>query len=608
MILAEVISAISVFGYSAFLSKRYKVSRYVTPIIAISIIALFIYIADMLGSAYFFSFLILIIGLFFAISDGINTKNNSVDSKKIVIPLFLLSLILFCLVANNQVQFSYWDEFSHWGLAAKFFAEDRFLISNNQYLYFRDYPPGIQYVGYFFTFIGGYSESGLVFSANMVTLLAFIPLFSGSSQKLLGLELFLLVLYVCIILVFGQSFDTVLADQQISAISMSLIFLIWVLKDSQYLWLAIAPVGAFISISKQPGFYIYTLLIVPFFIVRLYKTGLYEKKNIKFFLFSFGFVSAFWASWKLFLVAKKISPSVASANPYELLIKFFNCCDQKYQIKIINDFLVKIISFEPMVIYILFGLVVIITILTKKLNRPLGYLEYTSVIVIGYFIYIMQLLLHYMFAFGVAEGSSLASFDRFLMPFIFISFGLFCLALRNLSLQYESHSKKNLYIGMAALILFIPAISGLSKIGSNGIIQRPAIVKKLSEIKAYTFKHSSILLVWENDGKNDTNGLEYWLGRQELAPRRVLENCYSFSPNAHTKRDGDCIWAADTFLLNALSYNYVVFLNGIDEFRKKYPEVRILNDDASYFYVSKSNFNGNLDEIFKNVYLVGIKN
>lgn len=74
------------------------------------------------------------------------------------------------------------------------------------------------------------------------------------------------------------------------------------------------------------------------------------------------------------------------------------------------------------------------------------------------------------------------------------------------------------------------------------------------------------------------------------------------------RRDGDCIWAEDTFLLNALSYNYVVFINGIDEFIKKYPSIKIENKNSKYFFVNKSKYTGDQGSLFETVTLTGVEN
>ena len=286
-----------------------------------------------------------------------------------------------------------------------------------------------------------------------------------------------------------------------------------------------------------------------------------------------------------------------------------NCCKKEYQYKILTDFAHKLFTPEPLVVFVLFVSAISVAFVAKKSERDSNCLiKYTFCLLIGFSVYLLQLLLHYMFAFGVAEGSSLASFNRFMMPFLFVSYGTLAVAICPLLNDRSNSRFFNVIMLLFAFIGVIIVAPSLSKTGTNSLINRPLIINKLAPLKKYTYKYSSVMVVWQNDGVNDTNGLEYWVARQELAPRRVTESCYSFSPDPTMQRVGDCIWAPETFLLNAMSFNYIVFIHGLDEFQKKYPEIKIENKDADFFEVMKGAYNGSLDSILRDVYLIGVKN
>jgi hypothetical protein len=94
---------------------------------------------------------------------------------------FLLAALLRWVFSGTR--YAYWDEFSHWGFAAKEMAARNGLPTSESVLFFKDYPPGTALFQYYTTFFTGWSEGATVFAQVLLLLAAATTLLQNTSWK-----------------------------------------------------------------------------------------------------------------------------------------------------------------------------------------------------------------------------------------------------------------------------------------------------------------------------------------------------------------------------------------------------------------------------------------
>ena len=475
---------------------------------------------------------------------------------------------------------------------------------------------GMSYIAYFFMVLGDYSESAAIFSHAFLVLCAFFPLItalSKSSAVITYASSFVIFIFVA---VYGQGWATVLIDQQIGALLVAAVGIMWVCRNSIERLFLLLPVLSFLVLTKAPGIQFAALFVIAVVIMDLsnYKNTQFPQLLRRGYLPVISGILVSYFAWKGFVALKGISPSVASASVFELLNKVRFCCETNRETLVVAEFSRRLfgsLNAPGSIITAAFFATLFIVPFIKDKAEKIRYLAVSLFLIAGSCLYLVMSLLYYLYSFSEQEALVLTSFERYFIPFIFVFFAQiivgFSLVINQASGKYNASKIAFVSFVLVFVIFHFESYSkALRNYGSEFIGERVAIKSRVKEFVSNSHPHSSVLIVWQNDTRN-FNGFEYWIARHEFLPRKIVASCYSFSSSRTELRPGDCHWANDTFLLAAVNHNYVAILNGVKDFKSQYPEIlfsKSNNLDNGIFSVDKSNYHGNPDNILKEVSLI----
>ena len=121
-----------------------------------------------------------------------------------------LSFLLW--IALRGVQYSFFDEFSHWGLTIKEIFVRNSLISRDSVLICKDYPPATALFQYFTLIFTGWSEGLTCFTQAAITLSAAVTFLTGLPwRQWLKMAAILIFLHILMV-IFGFNLQSVYVD------------------------------------------------------------------------------------------------------------------------------------------------------------------------------------------------------------------------------------------------------------------------------------------------------------------------------------------------------------------------------------------------------------
>ena len=155
------ISLLAVAAISLFLTARFRWNASVAPFFALASILLFVCGCGLFGLLRAAVFAVYAFALYCLVWVFILHRDRALESLRAFLqpgPVFFLAACAFFYFALRAKQpvFTYWDEFSFWGIAAKtIFANNTLYTLCESSMINVSYPPGLPVVGYFFQFLGG---------------------------------------------------------------------------------------------------------------------------------------------------------------------------------------------------------------------------------------------------------------------------------------------------------------------------------------------------------------------------------------------------------------------------------------------------------------------
>ena len=223
---------LSLLGFALFLIEA-KIDPLKQGLIICSFIIFCLYWFAIFDQLLFGIYLLDLLGMLFLVRacTRIHKIFSCIQHTAYIAPYFCLILGLLYFVPSDY-QFSEWDEFADWGLAAKYlFSENRlYSYSTLDYFNYRHYPPAQQLFQYWVAIHFGWSEAIIMRAQLALILLIQLSMFAGLKR----FKLIVFIGYLTSLTLawqFDYFYNTIYADTFLAVYFSATLF--WVFCDDK---------------------------------------------------------------------------------------------------------------------------------------------------------------------------------------------------------------------------------------------------------------------------------------------------------------------------------------------------------------------------------------
>lgn len=533
------------------------------------------------------------------------------------------ALVMFAVYAavtyvlTRQLQFSSWDEFSHWGTVVKAMHEhDSLSPYNPEDLLFRSYPPAAGLFEYFVMHFGGAWREGNLFWAYQLLLGSlFVPFMAGVRWRSSQTLLISMPLAVLTPVIFSNSYSEVIIDPLLGTVFGFALALVVTsnLWDWRRIVFVAIPLMNLVLMKDSGVFFACIVMIVG--LVKLLRTRhSIAGRNWWSAAIRIGSIAVATAvtsfSWKWLLQIKDVP--VAFSGPIdtqELLTTLFGG-GAPYRQTVLSEFEVALggrsismytesvnLSWLPWLVIL--SLVLACTaLLASGSDRRRFDWPSIAVVVAGMVAYTAGLAVLYLFRFSEYEAVRLASFERYLSTYFV---GMATLAAMSLiwlvSEPVITHSNPRswrrilsprIWLSAAFLgfVLFVVPLQPLIEFVKNppaaSQLARAPYEPLVAEMRsAGVGQGDTVWIIAQH-----TMGGEYWILRYELMPATAV-GAWSIG----TPRDSSDIWTDTTitpkrWATELQDVDFVALYTVTQDFRSQYADLFVdsadIADDALF--------------------------
>lgn len=656
----SVLLFISLIGYFLFIAKVCRWSITAAPLLTICMIPSILYIFGIFNMLVLGANLLFYIGLaLFAGYLFICFKEKRIPYEEILHPgmVYFIFYFIFLYFTCQLLSYNIWDEFSHWGLAAKDMFFTNRLVNSESAVAFKSFPPGLALFDYFITSIIGYSEGKVFFAHNLFLISALTMLFQSIRWKqFYSVVLTFLIIYNLIFFFGGFTFQSITPDHIIGVVfSMSIASYFLFQGSDQGRMGHLIPVLFFLPLIKQIGLFLAICVVVIIVSDHFYRFFCAEWRAQESQFVRINSKNRFFSNCKLLftknmflilvlLAVILIAPIVSSIswkgwienNKIQETFKISFSLDQikasfskdkatqrdKETLKnfreaflkqsIIsgaeNSFLAKHIKNKKLMSMTSFFLICLIIGLISALLQfsPTDrrrVLICQMLMAVFFVVYCFVHLWLYLYAFGGYEGPRLASFSRYMSIFFlgwgFVSIG-FLVAVRKESIWRYRLSRLLLTIILTFLILLASPSNKDFLFGkSKPWALRSEVEQNLPIIERHCPLNSSVYYIWQNE-----TGLRSWIFGYGIYPRKTNSGGHGGPWSlGEPYYEGD-VWTADYTpeqLLNVFrEYDYIFIGNADEKFWKRYGALFSIDVDLMEYFSGANTRKDNLDNLMRN--------
>lgn len=327
------------------------------------------------------------------------------------------ALFALALYANGSRVFGAWDEFSHWGLAARVLREQDDLARAAQgLLIFTDYPPASTLFIYFFTRLLPAFDEGMAYVAmNMLCACVMMPLIEGASLRKPG-RLLATVLLAALLpaVILSTTYTEIYVDALLGLLTGMALCHALVKTRTRGDMACFAATLALLVWTKAAGLGLALIvLLVAFDRAR-------GEKEYRMFLFGAGATLAAKGTWSLYMALlgqtsvwdmSRVGAFSLGEAQKDTILRFLRALSERD----IFGYWVPVTFVMAMALFA-FGAFFLVRSADKargeRLKRAFAL---SGVCAIGY---ALSLLLLYMTVYAPSEGTVLASFERYLSTIV----------------------------------------------------------------------------------------------------------------------------------------------------------------------------------------------
>ena len=567
----------------------------ISLVVSVSIL-IFSFIVLGLLNILSFSFLFLLIvslALIYYIYHNNNLffKNlESIDTKTIII--FSVLFLIAILGGVGRYVHSY-DEYSYWGYAAKIaINEDSLYAVISNLGATRAYPPVSTIWHYIVSVFSGYSEPNLYIGLTILTFVYLMPIFMYIINKKSFTIVVFLLAAVFFPLIFNGSISYTLlyVDLLLGVLrGCAIILENYCRKHNLKKWPVIL-ILLLITMLKANGF-VFALSLLLLFYLKELSTKKLSIKNLWNTLLKYilpgVLILVFFIAWRLFasssiiesfaydysLMPDTLKPDLLPKLEPQFMLNFYNSV-----LSSIDETIVYAFINIPLFIYLLIIFYLIYRVDYKE-SKTKNIFMFLLPYILSYAVFSFLTALSLFVKFSKYEGSTLASFGRYLSP-INIAFMIYILY--RLSDIKESITIHILTISLIALIGFSNITYFITDIKERreSMHISEARQNNFAIINEETSENSKIFVINQSD---ENSIMPLWYARYYTYPRIVNSNPYAITWKIKTVSNEwdlqDWGLTKKTFVEHLINYDfdYVFFYSTTDELNDKLED--IVDDD-----------------------------
>lgn len=387
------------------------------------------------------------------------------------IGLFIFVLLYFYVyIAFSGSGFNFYDEFLHWGPMV------REMVKNNTYYSIqeailgthKDYPPFYQLVQYIFCCHRSYIYyENRLFIANITFMFSmFMPLFSFLNRK--RIKDFLLAAIIGISVVFvglaitttpfasdlAHVYNSVYIDWALAVLTAYTLYSVLQEEDTFY-YVNILFCFSALLLMKQMGLP-FTLLGILLMVIKL--VFVEKKKHWVPVVLTVTIPFLLFYSWRTYIAGvgaiENAQFTLSQIKIEEVAGIIKGTSGETWQHVAYNNFFKALVErkllMKPYPINYMLSVALLCIILLFSTKSKIEGFMVSGVYLFGACAYVFAMMLLYMFSFGSYEGPTLASFDRYMLTYIYIGI---CFVFMMMYKKMLIHDKKYLYC-----ILFVSSL------------------------------------------------------------------------------------------------------------------------------------------------------
>jgi len=600
---------ISLLGYFLVFSKINNIKLGYIPFFILSLILILLYFGSIFGLLHYSTYFLLRIGQILFALEAFNFFNkskktavNEINKKTLWICLISVPFALIYKSISTDFNFYSWDEFSWWGSSIKWVYENNSVFTEVMPLGYKNFPPGVQLLQYFFLKNTFWSEKNVLFIQDcfiFTTLLAVSNIFFKARSYLV---LIAFISSTTFFYFFSYTYSSLYVDGLLGLFfASSLAFAIS--EESPKIKLIGFLCSVFIMILLKSSGIIFSmiscLIYINNFLInkKIFSSGLkISSKKIQIFYHTclpLILILFVYISWSYYIRNFDVSLRVTIPN--------FNVFFKDYFIDRFSSTLISIIKnfsadffvtrfFNISMLLFLILLIILIGLIALYERRYLGkknssFVSTNTLLLIGFLVYVLFLIFIYLFVFGNYEGTGAASFPRYVGSY-FIGWSL--LIFLYLIKKIE-HKRNAVFFLILTIFLFVPKnyYKDLKEIRTPTEIQNSRIrITGLSDIVKENIKaREKVYFIAQN-----TNGFEKHIFAYSILPFEIEGWCWSFGKKYFSAD----LWTCDEDFRDAISgYSYLVIYNSDHIFYEKYnqyfTDLRINEKDSVFKIVREKN-------------------
>ena len=381
----------------------------------------------------------------------------------------------------RNMSFTHWDEFMHWGpMVKEMIKYDTFYSVPEAFLMMhKDYPPFYPLLGCLFSFFknADYAENRLYIAHFSFVFSLFMPLFSRLDRKKVGDYINGLLMFAGILLIGllvhytpdasdnALFYNSIYVDWSLSAL-VAYTFYIIITETSNIRYFNILLCFISLVSTKQVGLPFFLLGLMLFIIKEFFVDK--NKINIKQIIISvLPFILYFGWKYYINLVGALSSAQFDSTHiDFKLFFSIaFNGGGETWQQLAFNNYVSALFNryllITPIKLNYIFSVLLITSILVL-LGIVYKKIEDTISVSIVYFFgsiaYAFLMLLLYCFSFGENEGPIIASFNRYMIAYLFIGLCIFFM----LAYEYGQNDPKTKIIKILVTTILVASLSDIN--------------------------------------------------------------------------------------------------------------------------------------------------
>lgn len=625
-------------------------------------------------------FILYVFGLFSLLTTGISAvylisafcliaafviiMKRRIDIRTLVSPgLFIYGILFIVILVNCHGAFyARWDEYIHWGLAAKdMFYYDSFAKHIDTTVRLVRYMPFTTLAEYLFVYLNGLYSQEIVYIAYQTMLLSAgsVLFYKKGNKKVSNVVVAVIIGILVPVIFFTDIYNSIYVDALLAILMFYVLYCYLSEEASLFNYMRIAGGLAALVLTKDMGLAIAGLVVLIMMADSIYKQISQKKWNKKMctvlpLLLVFIFLIFF--SWQFYLslpvvqteevqvaedmgdeaeadekgrniTAETISASGLSVNGIVELIKGEA---PEYRYRSLKNYLIKMFDGETFKLgnlevpyfdmWIGLGILMVLLLIRRYWDNRSKNIFFVSIMVFaGGIIYCIFLELLYLFAFPENEALTYASHDRYLGSYLCGS----VLVMLGMILWEKSDDENNkerkilLTCLLGAVLVATPMKAFALKHMDYEVTEENVYYgDELSEeLRTFTRRGEKIFFVC-----NNTDGLEICMFKNFVSPLIETEHGCDFLGSAESieeqKRilekkkeqlyEEPFIWAAEEWESTLKTYDYVFVLHPYEIFSEDYGKLFAdpdTIDDGTLYRINQDTGEVSLDYIGK----VGVK-